>query len=129
MWYNKKEISSVIRSGGSPRYAMAVLLTGAVLNIVLNPICIFAIHSIWAFLCELSLTCLNKGVFITLTKRARSGGFRGNSVPRRYMNSKQKSRLRSAFLFAVPLSYIQFSGKRSVDYIICRVFLWLNIEF
>ena len=37
-------MSPVIRSDGSPRYAMAVLLTGAVLNIVLDPICIYVLR-------------------------------------------------------------------------------------
>lgn len=37
-------MSPVIRSDGSPRFAMLVLLTGAVLNVILDPICIYVLR-------------------------------------------------------------------------------------
>lgn len=37
-------INPIIRSDGSPRFAMATLLTGAVLNVIFDPICIFVLH-------------------------------------------------------------------------------------
>lgn len=37
-------LNPIIRSDGSPRFAMATLLTGAVLNILLDPICIYVLH-------------------------------------------------------------------------------------
>lgn len=37
-------MSSIIRSDGSPGYAMAVLLSGAICNIILDPIFIFGFH-------------------------------------------------------------------------------------
>ncbi len=37
-------MNPIIRSDGSPRFAMAALLIGAVLNIILDPICIFVLH-------------------------------------------------------------------------------------
>lgn len=36
-------MNSVIRSDGSPRFAMVTLLTGAILNIIFDPICIFGL--------------------------------------------------------------------------------------
>lgn len=37
-------LNPIIRSDGSPRFAMLTLLIGAVLNIILDPICIFILH-------------------------------------------------------------------------------------
>lgn len=37
-------INSVIRADGSPKYAMITMLTGAVLNVILDPIFIFGFH-------------------------------------------------------------------------------------
>lgn len=37
-------VNSVIRADGSPKYAMLTMLTGAILNVVLDPIFIFAFH-------------------------------------------------------------------------------------
>ncbi|MGM9936165.1 MAG: MATE family efflux transporter [Candidatus Ornithomonoglobus sp.] len=37
-------LNPIIRSDGSPRFAMATLLVGAVLNIILDPICIYILH-------------------------------------------------------------------------------------
>lgn len=37
-------LNPIIRSDGSPRFAMLTLLLGAVLNIILDPICIYALH-------------------------------------------------------------------------------------
>lgn len=37
-------LNPIIRSDGNPRFAMAALVIGAVLNIVLDPICIYLLH-------------------------------------------------------------------------------------
>lgn len=37
-------LNPIIRSDGSPRFAMMTLLVGAVLNIILDPICIYLLH-------------------------------------------------------------------------------------
>ena len=37
-------MNPIIRSDGSPRFAMATLLAGAVFNIVFDPICIYTLH-------------------------------------------------------------------------------------
>lgn len=37
-------LNPIIRSDGSPRFAMMTLLIGAVLNIILDPICIYVLH-------------------------------------------------------------------------------------
>lgn len=37
-------LNPIIRSDGSPRFAMLTLLAGAVLNIILDPICIYILH-------------------------------------------------------------------------------------
>lgn len=37
-------LSNLIRADGSPRYAMACMLTGAIINTILDPICIFVFH-------------------------------------------------------------------------------------
>lgn len=37
-------LNPIIRSDGSPRFAMMTLLIGAVLNIILDPICIYILH-------------------------------------------------------------------------------------
>ncbi len=37
-------LNSIIRADGSPKYAMTSMLTGAILNIILDPIFIFALH-------------------------------------------------------------------------------------
>lgn len=37
-------MNPIIRSDGSPGFAMGVLLTGAILNIILDPICIYVLH-------------------------------------------------------------------------------------
>lgn len=37
-------LNSMIRADGSPTYAMAAMLTGAVLNIILDPVFIFVLH-------------------------------------------------------------------------------------
>lgn len=37
-------MNPIIRSDGSPRFAMITLLTGAILNIIFDPICIFVLH-------------------------------------------------------------------------------------
>lgn len=37
-------LNPIIRSDGSPRFAMATLVLGAVLNIILDPICIYTLH-------------------------------------------------------------------------------------
>ncbi len=37
-------LNPIIRSDGSPRFAMMTLVVGAVLNIVLDPICIYSLH-------------------------------------------------------------------------------------
>ena len=36
-------MNPIIRSDGSPRFAMGILLTGAVLNVILDPICIYVL--------------------------------------------------------------------------------------
>lgn len=37
-------LNPVIRSDGNPRFAMATLVTGALLNIIFDPICIYVLH-------------------------------------------------------------------------------------
>ena len=37
-------LNSIIRADGSPQYAMATMLVGAILNIILDPIAIFVLH-------------------------------------------------------------------------------------
>lgn len=37
-------LNPIIRSDGSPRFAMGTLLIGAILNIILDPICIYVLH-------------------------------------------------------------------------------------
>ena len=37
-------LNPIIRSDGNPRFAMLTLLVGAMLNIILDPICIYALH-------------------------------------------------------------------------------------
>lgn len=37
-------LNPIVRSDGSPRFAMATLVIGAVLNIILDPICIYVLH-------------------------------------------------------------------------------------
>lgn len=37
-------LNPIIRSDGSPRFAMATLLVGAILNILFDPICIYILH-------------------------------------------------------------------------------------
>lgn len=37
-------LNPIIRSDGSPRFAMVTLVVGAVLNIILDPICIYILH-------------------------------------------------------------------------------------
>ena len=37
-------LNPIIRSDGSPRFAMLTLLMGAVLNIILDPVCIYVLH-------------------------------------------------------------------------------------
>lgn len=37
-------LNPIIRSDGSPRFAMATLVIGAVLNIIFDPICIYVLH-------------------------------------------------------------------------------------
>lgn len=37
-------LNPIIRSDGSPRFAMMTLLVGAILNIILDPICIYILH-------------------------------------------------------------------------------------
>lgn len=37
-------MNPIIRSDGSPNFAMVTLLTGAILNIIFDPICIFVLH-------------------------------------------------------------------------------------
>lgn len=37
-------LNPIIRSDGSPRFAMLTLLLGAVLNIILDPVCIYGLH-------------------------------------------------------------------------------------
>ena len=37
-------MNPIIRSDGSPRFAMMTLLIGAVLNIIFDPVCIYALH-------------------------------------------------------------------------------------
>lgn len=37
-------LNPIIRSDGSPRFAMATLLAGAILNIIFDPVCIYVLH-------------------------------------------------------------------------------------
>lgn len=37
-------MNPIVRSDGSPRFAMITLLTGAILNIIFDPICIYVLH-------------------------------------------------------------------------------------
>lgn len=57
-------MNPIIRSDGSPRYAMLSLLAGAVCNIILDPIFIFPCG--WGMMGAAALSCVNKGAMIYL---------------------------------------------------------------
>ena len=40
-------LNSIIRADGSPKYSMASMVTGAILNIILDPIFIFVLRWEW----------------------------------------------------------------------------------
>lgn len=58
-------MNPVIRADGSPRFAMASTLTGAVLNIIFDPICIYGLH--WGMMGAAVATVLGQVVTAVLS--------------------------------------------------------------